>query len=68
MKTHGQVLLDEVRGSFTEIEIATICGVSQPIISRWLKGARKPNYKNRKVLLAQFNIDMDAWDLPAERA
>ena len=68
MKTHGQVLLDEATGSFTEAEIAEMCGVSQAIISYWPRGHRKPNYKNRKVLFERFDIDLDAWDQAAEGA
>jgi transcriptional regulator with XRE-family HTH domain len=68
MKTHGQVLLDEATGSFTEAEIAEMCGVSQATISLWLNGGRKPSYPNRKVLFEQLDIDMDAWDVTAEGA
>lgn len=68
MKTYGQVLLDEARGSLTQVEMAEMCGVSQPIISYWLGGSRKPNYKNRKVLLEQFDIHPDTWDEPVEGA
>lgn len=66
MKTEGQVLLLRVTRRQSEERIATKCGVKQSTISRWIWGRAKPLYENRKTLLEQFQIPMEAWDRPAE--
>lgn len=52
---------------FTEERLAQKCGVSQSAISRWARGARKPDFQRRMVLLKCFSIALDAWDQPANQ-
>ena len=42
-------------------------GVSQAVISKWISGERTPAYENRKELLAQYGIGLDAWEQPAQK-
>ncbi len=63
--TEGQYLLRRLARKYTEKRIAWRCGVSQPVVSRWITGRRKPNYENRKLLFEQYQIPMDAWDRTA---
>jgi len=65
MLTEGQFLLRRLARKYTEKRIARRCGVTQPIVSRWITGKRKPGYENRKVLFEQYRIPMDAWDRTA---
>jgi len=60
--TEGQASLRRLARRYSEKRIARRCGVTQPIVSRWITGRRKPNYENRKILLDQYRIPMDAWD------
>ena len=64
--TEGQYLLRKLARRYTEKRIARRCGVTQPIVSRWISGKRKPNYENRKLLMEEYQIPMDAWDRRAE--
>jgi len=66
MLTEGQFLLRRLARKYTEKRIARRCGVTQPIVSRWITGKRKPNYENRKLLFEEYQIPMDAWERHAE--
>ncbi|EYF06034.1 Hypothetical protein CAP_2224 [Chondromyces apiculatus DSM 436] len=66
MNTEGQIILGQLALKLTVSQIARLCRVSQPVVSRWIHGRRRPNYQNRKTLLARFNIGMEAWDRPAQ--
>lgn len=68
MRTEGQMLLLKLTRKYSEERIATKCGVKQSTVSRWISGKRKPVYENRKTLLEQFQIAMEAWDRAAEGA
>ncbi len=60
--TEGQASLQRLARRYTEKRVARRCGVSQPVVSRWISGKRRPNYENRKILLDEYQIPMDAWD------
>jgi transcriptional regulator with XRE-family HTH domain len=62
MRTQGQLLLLKLTKKASEGRIARKCGVTQPVISMWISGRRKPNYENRKTMAEQLGIAMDAWD------
>jgi len=66
MRTQGQVLLLKLANKLSEVRVAWKCGVTQPVVSRWISGKRKPNYESRKTLFEQYSIPMDTWDQPAE--
>ena len=66
MTTQGQARLRKLACKYSQIRLARKCGVSKAVISLWISGGRTPDYDNRKTLLNQLGIDMDAWDTPAE--
>lgn len=68
MRTQGQIFLLKITRKYSEERIAWKCGVTQPVVSRWISGKRKPNYESRKTLLEQYGIPMDTWDQPVEDA
>jgi transcriptional regulator with XRE-family HTH domain len=68
MRTEGQLRLLKICKKYTQARVARKCGVSQAVISFWISGKRKPDYDNRKTLRELYQIDMDAWERPAEKA
>ena len=66
-RTEGQRRLSVIAHKTSQKIVARKCGVSQTVVSQWISGERKPTYENRKELLAQYGIDMDAWEQPAQK-
>ncbi|MCC6557278.1 MAG: helix-turn-helix transcriptional regulator [Polyangiaceae bacterium] len=66
MRTRAQLHLLRLSAKLTQARLARKCGVTQPIISMWISGRRKPTYDNRKTLFEQCGIALDDWDRAAE--
>jgi transcriptional regulator with XRE-family HTH domain len=56
----------ELRRKGSQAHVARRCGRSQQTVSGWMLGQKKPEYESRKILRAEFGIDLDAWDRPPE--
>ncbi len=66
-RSEGQRRLAVIAHRSTQKVVARKCGVSQTVVSQWISGVRKPTYENRKELLKQYGIEMDAWEQPAQK-
>lgn len=49
----------------TQTEISKICGVSQALISQYMRGRCLPGHDNRMVIMSCFGIPTEDWDVAA---
>lgn len=68
MRTRAQLHLLRLSTKLTQVRVARKCGVTQPIISMWISGRRKPTYDNRKTLFEQLGIALDDWERAPEES
>ena len=55
-------MLNAVLQRTTQRAVADRVSVSQAAVAFWASGETRPAYKARKVLLAAYEIDIDAWE------
>lgn len=46
-------------------KLATNLDQDFSLVSRWISGARVPEYKARKLMMDELGIPLDSWDEPA---
>ncbi|KYG07427.1 hypothetical protein BE21_02515 [Sorangium cellulosum] len=63
VRTVAQVrLLGLVARGVTQVDVAARVGVSQPTVSSWIAGKKRPAYPARKRALDALDVALDDWD------
>lgn len=63
-----QLATARTRLGWTNRKIAQLSGISEPEISRYMRGHRKPGRTKAAMLARLFDVPVDAWDQPADGA
>lgn len=64
--TVGRRLLQRVLLVHTRTEVAAVCRVKQPAVSKWALGYQRPSESARRVLETRYKIHHWAWYQIAE--
>lgn len=64
--TVGRRLLQRVLLVHTRTEVAAVCRVSQPAVTKWALGMTSPRDDKRVILMTRYKIPAGAWCESAE--
>jgi len=63
----ARMLTEALERGPSQVRVAELLGVSQPLISDWRRGMKRPNGDQRFLLRVLFGIPVDAWRMLDEQ-